>query len=275
MTVTNPLLIDLLTIHCGFHIVFPRDYFMMPMCLCGLYLQWSRESCILNVFSKILCNCASEMNWWSKRGIVWFLSASAIISPPGWRLDTIVTICGVQQHLHPGRKWRLNFVASWQIIPSPKHIGGHCWSTTELVCVVGLKAPTTTLLWSPHTMNITLILLSTDVDLEPQISSKCRGFTTFPSYLVASTSKCWPCDSIISGFHWFSLTSQWWSSCLPGQITVLTSPGLNPWVTNGLTHTSRPSLNSPRNHLIIAQGRPTIWIIWPEPSNLFGFKGDQ
>ena len=62
---------------------------------------------------------------------------------------------------------------------------------------------------------------------------------------------------------------------LPGQITVLTSPGLNPWVTNGLTHTSRPGLNSPRNHLIIAQGRPTIWIIWPEPSNLFGFKGDQ
>ena len=69
------------------------DYLMMQMCLCGLYLQWSRESCILNVFLEILCNCASEMNWWSKRGIVWLLSASAIISPPGWRLGTIVTIC--------------------------------------------------------------------------------------------------------------------------------------------------------------------------------------
>ena len=117
-------------------------------------------------------------------------------------------------------------------------------SWTELVCVVGLKAPTTTLLWSQHTMNITLILLSTDVDLEPQISSKCRGFTTFPSYLVASTSKCWPCDSIISGFHWFSLIFTDFTVVvqLPGQITVLTSSDLNPWVTNWLTPRGQVSI---------------------------------
>ena len=119
---------------------------------------------------------------------------------------------------------------------------GHYWSTTELVCVVGLKAPTTTLLWSPHTMNITLILLSTDVDLEPQISSKCRGFTDFPSYLVASTSKCWPCDSIISGFHWFSPTSQWWSSCLGKSQSWLPQVSIHGSPTDWLTPRGQVSI---------------------------------